>query len=64
MTHSDYKEVAKNAGWAQYEEYTPTAMSVPGRNPLKRASDAVKRSWKKQMKRSRRRWGKKETENE
>lgn len=52
---TDYKETAKNSGWAQYEEYTPRAMSIPGRTPLKRATDAVRRFWKKQMRRSRRR---------
>lgn len=56
---SDYKEVAKNSGWADYEEPTPRANKIPGRSPLKRATDAMKRTWKKHMKRSRRRKEKK-----
>jgi len=61
---SDYKEVAKNSGWADYEEPTPRAMSIPGRSPLKRATDAMKRAWKKHMRKSRRRKEKKQVRNE
>jgi len=61
---SDYKEVAKNSGWSDYEEYTPRWMYIPGRSPLKRATDAMKRAWKKHMRKSRRRKEKKQVRNE